>query len=226
MTPATPSVKSQSNSPLQRSRCAISSGMPLLLPFYQFSSFSKLRSIEARSHACQGDVLNEEIQRIHVELGGHVVEGRKGEPTGLRMVRCPPSSLCSYVRHHCCVNFSLVRNIKHVRNRGHAAARQASGSPRLGLPGNQGPVLLCSNLDLGVMGRTSSSDEQLCVALQERLNRTSGLLRQMSRLDPPSTCSELTAEATANMVHTHLDVAGRDLQRLGILSSHTGNVLS
>src|SRR5262249_19056973 len=125
------------------------------------------------------------------------------------------------------VILALIRNsCEHVRQDRAGAAGESAAGPGFGLPARDGPVFLGADLDLGIRRRPHAGDGQLGGAVEKELDRlAAAFLREIGALDAPAVGGELAAEASADMVHVDLDLGGGQLQGLGYVACHAGDVL-
>src|SRR5574338_640850 len=108
--------------------------MPLFLPLHELSGLLQLSAIEVCTLTSQAEVLEVEVERIHVQLGSHVIQSSEGQPASLRMIGGAPGSLWTRVGCDGRMFLANVWNVKNVRNRRHAPSTRAASGPRLMLP--------------------------------------------------------------------------------------------
>src|SRR5229473_323462 len=84
-----PGVDAEAESALNGTLARIAARMPVLLPIDQLRAFLKLRLIHFRTRRVR-QVLEEEVQRIHIQFGREIFQRRAGDVTYLRMIRSAP----------------------------------------------------------------------------------------------------------------------------------------
>src|SRR5260370_36919602 len=112
--------------------------MPILLPIHQLRGFLQLIRISlASGFDCIVDILGEQVQRIHVQLGGQILKRRAGDVTNLRVTGRAPGSLRSGVGGNRSVIDAAIWNASEdVREqlRGQIAASSTGSGTALRLP--------------------------------------------------------------------------------------------
>src|SRR5262245_35706739 len=96
MARAAPGVDRKSQPAFDRlgaARSAFTTWTPQLLPFDHLGGLEQFLAVNAFASASQSEILQEKLQRIHLQLSGHVIERRHRDQTSLRMVRRAPSPL-------------------------------------------------------------------------------------------------------------------------------------
>src|SRR5258708_23519038 len=141
-----PGTESETESAFDRAVARIAARMPILFPIHQLRGFLQLMLIRlAAGFGCIVDILSEQVQRIHVQLGGEILKRRAGDVTNLRMTGRAPGSLRSGVGGNRGVIDAAIWNASEdVREqlRVQIAATDATSGPGLRLPRGNGPVFL------------------------------------------------------------------------------------
>src|SRR5437879_1859498 len=157
-------------------RFVLAARMPLLFPAIQVWSNGLFFAINILGRVGDVEVLAEELDRVHVQLGGEIVERTHGKNGSLRMVRSAPGPRRTDVVADRSVLLALIRDCEDVGNRRHAAASRTSSAPGFRLPSDDGAVFLRAYLHTRVGRRTSAGDLEFSIALQHHTNRlTAGL---------------------------------------------------
>src|SRR5258708_39412950 len=86
---AAPGVDAEAQPALDGTLAGIAARMPVLLPIDQLRAFLKLRLVDFRT-CCVRQVFEEEVQRVHVQLGREIFQRRAGDVAALRMIRSAP----------------------------------------------------------------------------------------------------------------------------------------
>src|SRR3989454_72052 len=206
-------------------------GVPVLFPFDQLRGFLEFLTIIRRSSPRQVRVLHEELERVHVQLGRKVFEGRHRDQTRLRVVRGAPGARAPGVRGNHRVVLELVRDIENIRLGRSPARPHPSGPPGLRLPRRQRAVFLRCHSYLGKQRRAGAGHQQLGIALEQKLHRLPGGPRELGHLNSPAVGRELASKTSPDVIANHVHVAVRDVdplaaQRIGELLRHAGDVLS
>src|SRR5258708_21158416 len=93
-----PGTESETESAFDRAVARIAARMPVLFPIHQLRGFLQLIPISlASGFDCIVDILGEQVQRIHVHLGGEILKRRAGDVPNLRLTAGAPCSLRSRV---------------------------------------------------------------------------------------------------------------------------------
>ena len=172
-------------------------------------------------------VLEPQLKRIHVELGGKIIQRAHGDDGRLRMVGSAPGPRRADVVADGGVLFALIGNVEDVRNRRHASAAGTARAPGLRLPAGDGSVFLGRHFHAGVSGRPAARNFELGVALQHHANRlAAGFFGELSGNDGPAIRSEFAAEAAADVVLVNANVGGGDTDRVRHLAGNAGDILS
>ena len=103
--------------------------MPLLLPTHQVRSDTQFFGVDGLPRLAQLDVLQKEVEGIHVELGREIIEGAHRDHGCLRVIGCPPGSSRTDVVANGRVFLALVGNTEDIGNRRHAAAAGTTRPP-------------------------------------------------------------------------------------------------
>ena len=155
-------------------RDVLAARMPLLLPAHQLGGDRQLLAIDVLREAWRCSMfLSKKLERIHVELGGQIVQRAHGEHGSLRMVRRAPCARRTDVVANRRVLFALVGNLEDVRHRRHASATRPARAPRSGLPRDEGAVFLCADLHPGVSRGTRT--RRLSIRNRARASCCTGL---------------------------------------------------
>src|SRR5712692_5954580 len=95
---AAPGTQSETESAFDRAFARITARMPILFPIHQLRGFLQLKLVSlAPGFGCVADVLDEQVQWIHVQLRGQILKGGAGDVTNLRVTGRAPGSLRSSV---------------------------------------------------------------------------------------------------------------------------------
>ena len=217
--PRPPQVWIESPSPRRTVPVAAAARLPVLLPAHQIGGDLELLLVDGLALAGRDrQVLAEEVERIHPQLGGEVLHDRHGEERRLRMVGRAPGARAGEVGRHRGVDVTAIGRLEHVGQRCGAGAGQPARSPRVGDPRHHVAVAVGARLDGRPRRGPAAGDRLLVVALDEELDRALRFAREPRRLDVPAIDLELRAEAAAHVVGLHVHVGGGDLERLGELS--------
>src|SRR5437016_1241675 len=138
MAATAPRVKGNTYAAHYTARFVLPARMPLLLPAHQIRSNGQFFAINILTRLSDIEILAEEFDRVHVQLGREIVQRTHGENGSLRMVRRPPGTCRADVVADRCVLLTLIRDCKDVGTWRHAAASRASCSPGVRLPGDDG----------------------------------------------------------------------------------------
>src|SRR5437763_1554150 len=111
-----PGVDRQPQSTSDAPRQVLSSWAPLLFPAYQLSSDCQFFAKGVFALACNVEILQPQVQRIHVEPGSEVVERAHRNNGGLRMAGRAPGASWAGVGSDGDVFCALVRNVENVRD--------------------------------------------------------------------------------------------------------------
>src|SRR5262249_25566236 len=87
---ATPGMEREAESALYRASSLVAPRVPTIVPSHQLVGDLKFFGVDACPRLGECDVLEHEVQWIHVELGGHVVERAHGDDACLGMVGRAP----------------------------------------------------------------------------------------------------------------------------------------
>src|SRR5258708_39231912 len=88
-----PGTESETESAFDRTVARIAARMPILFPIHQLRGFLQLILVSlAAGFDCIVDILCEQGQRIHVQLGGEILKRRASDVTNLRVTVRRPSS--------------------------------------------------------------------------------------------------------------------------------------
>src|SRR4030095_2539657 len=115
--------------------------MPVLLPVDQLRSLHELVAVDVGSSPGKLDVLEREIERIHLEGRCKILQSSHRNQAGLRMVGRAPCPSVACVGRNTVVFDGAVGDRPDIRERYHAGPADASGTPGPGLPGGNGSVL-------------------------------------------------------------------------------------
>ena len=219
-------MKGQTDAACDIAGAILRTGVPLLVPAHQVGGNAEFFAVDILAWLGDIEVLPEEFDWIHVELGGQIIQRAHGQDRCLGVVGCAPGARRSYIVANRGVLFPLMGNCENVRNGWHAPAAGTTRSPRFRLPGDQSAVPFRAHLHARVRGRPSARDFKFGIALQHDAHRfTLRLLRYLGSENSPAIRRELTAETAANVVLMNVNVAGRNCKRFRHLSGDAGNVL-
>src|ERR1700730_4304138 len=210
-TPA-PGVERDSDAANQ-TRLVLPAGMPLLIPVHQLRGDGKLFAINVLPRLGKVEILAEEFDRVHVQLGGEIVQRADGKKRSLRMVGCAPGACGSDIVADGSVFLSLVRNDEDVRNGRHAATAGTTCPPGFRLPGDDGAVLSCADFHAGVSRRPSSGNFQLHVSLKHDADwLTIRLPGDLGGKNSPTIGRKLAAKTPTHVILLNSDVGGGHFQ--------------
>src|SRR5437660_7654546 len=165
-----PGVKGNTYAAHRTARFVLPARMPLLFPAHQVGSDGQFFAINILARLGDVEILAEELDRVHVQLGGEIVQRTHGKNGSLRMVGSAPSTRRTDVVADRSVLLALIRDCEDVGNRRHASASGAARAPGFRLPSDDGSVFFCSNLHTGIGGGSSTSDFEFRGALQHHTN--------------------------------------------------------
>src|SRR5436190_18113700 len=126
--------------------------MPLLFPAQQVGSNGQFFPINILARLGDVEILSEELDRVHVQLGGEIVQRTHGKNGSLRMVGSAPSTRRADIVADGRVLLTLIRDRKDVGNWRHASASRTSRAPGFRLPSDDGSVFFCPNLQTAIAG--------------------------------------------------------------------------
>ena len=207
-----PRVEREAETALDRARTRVAALVPLAFPVDHLRALVELVAVDFRPGGQVG-VLLEELDRVHVQLGSQIFHRAHRQNRGLRMVRRAPRAGRSDVGRDAevaCLLGKPILVVVHVRKRRAAAPGDAARRPGFRLEGDQRAVLLCADLDVAVVRRTSAGDHQLLVAVKHQLDGLARLLGELRARDAPSVDVELRPEAAAHVRRDHVDAVGFD----------------
>src|SRR5437879_13139675 len=170
MTAPAPRVKGNTNAAHHTARFVLPARMPLLFPAHQVGSDGQFFAINILARLGDVVISGEELDRVHVQLGGEVVQRTHGKNGSLRMVGSAPSTRRADIVADGRVLLTLIRDCEDIWNGRHAAASRTSGAPGFRLPSDDGAVFCCPNLHTSIGGGSSASDLEFSVALQHHTN--------------------------------------------------------
>ncbi len=200
--------------------------MPLLLPPHQVRGNGKLFAVDILAGLGNVEIFGEKFHRIHVQLGGQIIQCAHGENRSLWVVGRSPGTGRTDVVADGSVFFSLVRYGEHIRNGRHPSATGAAGAPGLRLPGDDGSVFLRAHFHSSVSGRPRPGDLKLGRALKHDAHGFAvSLLGDLRGENSPAIRRKLAAKTSAYVVLVNADVAGRNFQRFRHLPRNSGNIL-
>src|SRR5437763_3670147 len=90
--------------------------MPQRLPLHEVVGHIELFRIDFRTRVQQVDVLLHQVEGVHSQLRGKIIERAHGEYAHLRMVWSTPSARRSDMVYHANVLFLLIRYLPDIRN--------------------------------------------------------------------------------------------------------------
>ena len=147
---AAPGVDAESQAALDGTAARIAAQMPVLLPLDQLGAFLELTLVDFGARGVV-DVLQEELERIHLQLRGHIFQRRASDKADLRMVGSAPGARAAGIdRNRGVIDRAVGDVAEHIREqlRVQAAAAESAGGPGLGFPGGDGAVFLGADFDL------------------------------------------------------------------------------
>src|SRR5437667_176603 len=112
-----PRVKGNTNAAHHTARFVLAARMPLLFPAHQVGSNGQFFAINILARLGDVEILAEELDRVHVQLGGEIVERTHGKNGSLRMVRSAPGPRRTDGVADRSVLLALVRDRADVGNR-------------------------------------------------------------------------------------------------------------
>src|SRR2546430_17122776 len=87
-----PRVKGNTYAAHHTARFVLAARMPLLFPAHQVGSNGQFFAINILARLGDVEILAEELDRVHVQLGGEIVQRTHGKNGSLRMVWSAPST--------------------------------------------------------------------------------------------------------------------------------------
>src|SRR4051794_2900827 len=224
-TPA-PGVKRQAESASDVAGNILSARAPLVFPSHQFGRNTKLLTIDILSRLSQLDVLQKEIQGIHVQLGRRVFQCGHRNQRGLRMIRSAPCSRRAHVGSDGSVFFALIWNVKDIWDGRHPSATRAACPPGLRLPTRESAIFFCGYFDSCECRRPGPGNFQLGVALEHHADWLAACSsRELRSGDVPSIGGKFAAETSADMILFLPHVCRRNLQWICHLARNSRDVL-
>src|SRR5207247_6968623 len=89
---STPRVKGNTYAAHHTARFVLAARMPLLFPAHQVGSNGQFFPINILARLGDVEILDEEIDRVHVQFGGEFVKRTHGKNRSLRMVGSAPGT--------------------------------------------------------------------------------------------------------------------------------------
>ena len=119
---------------------------------------------------------------------------------------------------------AVVRDlIEYIRKRGHAAAAETAAGPGLRLPGDNGAVFFCADLNVGEGGRTDTGDGEFRLAVEEHFDGfAAALLGELRAYDAPAVGRKLSAETAAHVIHLDADVGSWNFEVFSQIAAYSG----
>src|SRR5213592_721534 len=124
-----PRVKGNTNAAHHTARFVLAARMPLLFPAHQVGSNGQFFAINILARLGDVEILAEELDRVHVQLGGEIVQRTHSKNGSLRMVVSEQSMRRADLVADGRVLLTLMRDCEDVGNGRHASASRASCSP-------------------------------------------------------------------------------------------------
>src|SRR5690242_1874031 len=90
MSRSSPGMDCQAQSLLDWAPTPVPARMPALLPSHQPVGHVEFFGIDFGARFEQLDVLLNQIERVHIELGSQIIKRPQGDEAGLRMIRSTP----------------------------------------------------------------------------------------------------------------------------------------
>src|SRR5437667_6405192 len=176
MAATAPRVKGNTYAAHRTAKFVLPARMPLLFPAHQVGSDGQFFAINILARLGDVEILAEELDRVHVQLGGEIVQRTHGKNRSLRMAGSAPGTRRTDIVANSRELRALVRNCQDIWNGRHAPASRPSCTPGVRLPGDDGSIFFCPNLHTRIGRRASARDLEFSVALQHHTNRlTAGL---------------------------------------------------
>src|SRR5207247_6054999 len=186
--------------PHRTARVVLAARMPLLFPAHQVGSNRQFFAINILARLGDVEILAEELDRVHVQLGGEIVQRTHGKNGSLRMVGSAPSTRRADIVADGRVLLTLIRDCEDVGNGRHASASGAARAPGFRLPSDDGAVFFCPNLHTSIGGGSSASDLEFSVALQHHTNGLAvSLFLNFSGVYPPAIGREFAAKCCRDL---------------------------
>src|SRR2546428_6789418 len=113
---STPRVKGNTYAAHHTARFVLAARMPLLFPAHQVGSNGQFFPINILARLGDVEILAEELDRVHVQLGGEIVERTHGKNGSLRMVRSAPGTRRTDIVANSRGLLALVRNCEDIWN--------------------------------------------------------------------------------------------------------------
>src|SRR6058998_3769287 len=167
---STPRVKGNTYAAHHTARFVLAARMPLLFPAHQVGSNGQFFAINILARLSDIEILAEELDRVHVQLGREIVQRTHGKNRSLRMVGSAPGTRRTDIVANSRVLLTLIRDCEDVGNGRHASASRAARAPGFRLPSDDGAVFFCPNLHTSIGGGSSTSDFEFRGALQHHTN--------------------------------------------------------
>src|SRR4051812_31951698 len=139
MAASAPGVDGQTQTPFCCAG-ALPARMPVLLPADQVSGNHQLVAVGIGAMVSvfgwrsERDVLQHQLQRVHAEFGGTILNGGHSDEASLRMIGRAPRSCWANISGDGRMLLALVGNVYNVRHGWGAAASRTAGAPGFRLP--------------------------------------------------------------------------------------------
>src|SRR5437879_12203122 len=140
MAATAPRVKGNTYAAHRTARFVLPARMPLLFPAHQVGSDGQFFAINIPARLGDVEILAEELDRVHVQLGGEIVQRTHGKNGSLRMVGSAPSTRRADIVADGRVLLTLIRDCEYIGNGRHASAAKACWSPGVRPPRDAGCV--------------------------------------------------------------------------------------
>src|SRR5438093_10179070 len=121
-----PRVKGNTYAAHYTARFVLPARMPLLLPAHQVRSNGQFFAINILTRLSDIEILAEEFDRVHVQLGREIVQRTHGENGSLRMVGSAPGTRRTDIVANSRVLLTLMSDCEDVGNGRHASASGAA----------------------------------------------------------------------------------------------------
>ena len=186
--------------------------MPLVPPEFR-GALAQIRPPH-RVRRLGRQVLDPELDRIHVHLVGELVHHDLGDERALRMAGRAHRPLLARVDEHVLVRPAAIRDPIDVRQREAGRRAGAARAPRLGVERRDDAVGRHAGFDARGGRRPIAGREMLFLAIEHQLDRRVGLLREPGADQAfGADAQRLAAKAAAHVLADDADVGLRNAER-------------